>query len=332
LRAILILLLSSFLSGNFSSEYIEVTGKFEGKSRYPDIEVIEYFYPDGDSRDKKPYILTNIEKIYRKSQDSRDNELNKSKINEDKKTVEHSTKNREINITKKQEYKDKKVDRERQRVKKSYPKLVIIIDDVTFKYQLDAIKSLPYKVTPSIFPPNRMNFNSYKLARGLKHFLVHLPLESHSKKMNKMYKTIFIDDSYEKVKNRVLEIRKLFPNAKYINNHTGSKFTENYEASKRLYKLLLDNNFTFIDSKTSQRSKIGRISREYNKRYIQCNIFIDNKKDINYTLDRIKDGVQIAKRRGFAVIIGHPHTTTIEALRKAKDILKDVEVIYIDEL
>jgi len=74
-----------------------------------------------------------------------------------------------------------------------------------------------------------MNMYSYKLAIGLKHFMVHLPLESHSKQMNKIYKLIRVTDSKKKMEKRIEEIRKLFPNAKYINNHTGSKFTANYK-------------------------------------------------------------------------------------------------------
>ena len=40
----------------------------------------------------------------------------------------------------------------------------------------------------------------------------------------------------------------------------------------------------------------------------------------------------MAKRNGYAVIIGHPHKQTFKALKLATKYLKNVDVIYIDEL
>jgi len=211
-------------------------------------------------------------------------------------------------------------------------KLAIIIDDVSHKFQLKEIKSLPFKVTPSIFPPTKMNMYSYKLAIGLKHFMVHLPLESHSKQMNKIYKLIRVTDSKKKMEKRIEEIRKLFPNAKYINNHTGSKFTANYNASKKLYKILIKNGFIFVDSRTTYKTKIPKIAKEFNRRYLKSDLFMDNKIEVNAILHEIKTAIALAKRRGYAVIIGHPHPQTIQALKKAAKYLKQVKTVYIDEL
>ena len=212
------------------------------------------------------------------------------------------------------------------------PKLAIIIDDISHKYQLNLVKSLPFKVTPSIFPPNQMNKDSNNLARGLKHFMVHLPLESHSRAMNKMYKTLFTTDSNQKILNRVAEIKRLFPNVKYINNHTGSLFTSNYQKSKVLYKALIDNKITFIDSRTSKRSVIPKLAKEFNRRYYKNSNFIDNKIETYAILREIKRGIKMAKLYGSAIIIGHPHLQTFKALKMATKYLKKVNTVYIDEL
>ena len=211
-------------------------------------------------------------------------------------------------------------------------KLVIIIDDISHKYQLETIKKLPFKVTPSIFPPTKMNMQSFKLARGLKHFMVHLPLESNSRQMNKIYKIIHINDSKAKILKRVKEIRKYFPNAKYINNHTGSKFSANYKASKGLYKALIDNGFIFVDSRTSKNTKFKKIAKEYGKRYLKSDLFIDNKLSLSAIKQKIKEGVNLAKKRGYAVIIGHPHPQTLKALKQSAKLINSVKTVYIDEL
>ncbi len=217
-------------------------------------------------------------------------------------------------------------------VKSNRPKLVIIIDDISHKSQLNAIDALPYHITASIFPPSKLSMHSNNLAKGRKHYMVHLPMQSGSRQFNKMYKTLFVSDSEEKMKKRVKEIRELFPNDIFINNHTGSVFTSDYKAMKRLYGLLRANGFVFVDSRTTGRSSVKKICKEYKDLYIYRDIFLDNKQSISYIQSQLKKAVKIAKHRGYAIAIGHPHNATFRALAKSKNILKDVEVVYIDEL
>ena len=216
--------------------------------------------------------------------------------------------------------------------KHSGAKLVIIMDDISHRFQLNLLKQLHLKITPSIFPPNKMNMHSNRLSFGLKHFMVHLPLESRSRAMNKMHKTILTSNSNKQIIARVKEIRRLFPTAKYLNNHTGSKFSENYKKSKVLYKALIDNGFKFVDSKTTQKSKFKKIAREFGKRYVDNNIFLDDKVATADTLKQIRKGIALAKRKGFAIVICHPHPTTFKALREAKKYLNSVNLVYIDEV
>ena len=42
--------------------------------------------------------------------------------------------------------------------------------------------------------------------------------------------------------------------------------------------------------------------------------------------------VDIAKRKGYAIAIGHPHTNTLKVLINAKSLFRDVELVYIKEL
>ena len=238
--------------------------------------------------------------------------------------------------TKKVTHKKRKRKKHRslKRIRKKYskPKVVIIIDDISHKWQLNKLHSLPFKVTPSIFPPSKMNMNSHLLARGLKHYLVHLPLESKSKKLNSMYKTLFSYDSAKKIEQRVQEIRRLFPTARYVNNHTGSVFTQNYKASKRLYNALNKQGFIFVDSRTTKRSVIPKIAQQMHKRYLKSDLFIDNTLNTNTIMQQIKKGLQEARKRGYVVMIGHPHPQTFRALKRIAKDLKHYNVIYLDEL
>ena len=212
------------------------------------------------------------------------------------------------------------------------PKLAIIIDDVSKQSQMDAIKATGVKLTPSIFPPSELSMTSHRLAKGLKHYMIHLPMESGSKQFNTQYKTLLTSFTNKQVNKRVHELRQLFPNAKYINNHTGSVYTNNYKAMSKLYKSLRKEGFVFVDSRTIGSSKVRKIAHEFGDVYVARDIFIDNIHEISYIHNQLRKAVKMAKKKGYAIAIGHPHKITMEALASANEILKDVEIVYIDSI
>jgi polysaccharide deacetylase 2 family uncharacterized protein YibQ len=235
------------------------------------------------------------------------------------------------NKAKREKQKEQKPTQSRLQTGKK-PKLVIIIDDVSQPWQIRAIKALPYHITPSIFPPSQQAERSHLLARELKHFMIHLPMQSGNAGMNRMRGTLKVTDSHAAMQARAKEIRKLFPRGKFLNNHTGSVFTSNYKAMKKMYGYLKKEGFVFIDSRTSGKSKVKRIAKEYGDRYIVRDIFIDNTQSIPYIHKQLSKAVKVAQKRGFAIAIGHPHKATFKALASAKKLFGGVELVYIDEL
>ncbi|HEO99056.1 MAG: divergent polysaccharide deacetylase family protein [Campylobacterales bacterium] len=215
--------------------------------------------------------------------------------------------------------------------KSEKPKLVIIIDDVSSRSQLEQIRALGLKLTPSIFPPYSLSPSNQKLAEGLKHYMIHLPMES-GKVFDKQEKTLMVTDTPEMIEARVRELRSLFPAARFVNNHTGSVFTGHYPAMERLYQALLKEGFVFVDSRTIAGSKVPQIAKKYAQHYISRDIFIDNKHNVSYIHKQLKQAVKIAQKRGYAIAIGHPHEVTLQALASAGEILKEIEIVYIDEL
>jgi len=211
-------------------------------------------------------------------------------------------------------------------------KLVIIIDDVSNVRQLRQIQSLGIPVTPSIFPPSALSMKSHRLARGLKHYMIHLPMESGSRQFNRQYKTLKISFSRAQMEARMREIRKLFPTARYINNHTGSVFTSNSRAMSMLYGIMRKEGFVFIDSRTIGTTKVKKIAHAYGDAYVGRDVFIDNIQSVSAIHRALRKAVHIAKRKGYAIAIGHPHHTTMRALATANNIFRDVKVVYIDAL
>ncbi|HRN00165.1 MAG TPA: divergent polysaccharide deacetylase family protein, partial [Aliarcobacter cryaerophilus] len=113
---------------------------------------------------------------------------------------------------------------------KTKPKLVIIIDDVVSKTQKDKILNIGYPITMAFLPPNNGHKESAIIAQNLPFHMIHFPMQASKNFKNIEVNTLNISDSYETIEARVKQLRVLYPNTTYTNNHTGSVFTENYEA------------------------------------------------------------------------------------------------------
>jgi len=216
--------------------------------------------------------------------------------------------------------------------RKERPRLVIIIDDVHTQKQLHDIQHIGYPVTPSIFPPYTLSPHTPRLARNVVHYMIHLPMESGSAKFNTQSKTLMSGFSREQMEARMKELRRLFPRAHFINNHTGSVFTANETAMNRLYEAMRKEDFIFIDSRTSSRSKVGEIAHAHGDAYVARDIFLDNVQSIPAIHRQLKKAISLAKKHGYAIAIGHPHKETIAALKSAVPLLKGIDVVYVDEI
>ena len=215
---------------------------------------------------------------------------------------------------------------------KTKPKIAIIIDDVSSTKQKQAILDIGYNVTMAFLPPQKGHLNSAKIAQDLPVHMIHFPMQASPKFKSKERVTLNINDSYEKIESIVKRLRQQYPKVKYTNNHTGSVFTQNDEAMDKLFRALKKHNFIFVDSRTTAKSVAKKYAMKYEMPYIVRNTFIDNEKNYTYIQHQLKKAIKIAKKRGFAIAIGHPHSMTIKVLKESKHLLKDVEPIFINKL
>ena len=280
-----------------------------------------------DEKESKRKLLADLAKI--KTQ--KPQEQNQDRHKPAKPLIDKKVKKESI-ITKEDVPESKQYNRVMLSEKGAKPKLAIIIDDVSNRRQLSKIQATGLKITPSIFPPSKRSMTSHHLAKGLEHYMIHLPMESGSAQFNKQTKTLITTFSKEQIEARVKELRVLFPTARYINNHTGSVFTDNYAAMQTLYRALRKEGFVFVDSRTIASTKVPRITEEYGDAYVARDVFIDNEQLVPSIHRQLQKAVMIAKRRGYAIAIGHPHQITMKALSSAAAIFNEVELVYMDEL
>lgn len=177
----------------------------------------------------------------------------------------------------------------------SRAKLAIIIDDVGTDEQAQKIAALPVRVTPSIFPPEYQRKDTRSLARGFEHYAIHLPMEASSAKNNSA--TLRASDNYEKLRGVIAKLRADFPNAKFINNHTGSKFTADERAMQNLLRAMNEHGFLFIDSRTSPATKAKAAMNGLGMRYVHRDVFLDNQNSVAAVRKKLREAVRLLKNR-----------------------------------
>ena len=218
-------------------------------------------------------------------------------------------------------------------VKAGYkPRLVIIIDDVAYKHQADAIKSVNLKLTPSFFPATSAHPETPVLARRFSFYMIHLPMQALGGFKGAEIGTLTVDDDYEKIAKKLQSIKRDFPNLKYINNHTGSRFTSDAAAMDRLMRAMRDENLIFVDSKTTSPTKVYGAAKKYSMPYIARDVFLDHDGSKAAVRKQLKYAIELAKKRSYAIAIGHPHKNTLEVLQESAKLLQEVEVVYLKDL
>ncbi|MDR0761759.1 MAG: divergent polysaccharide deacetylase family protein [Campylobacteraceae bacterium] len=211
------------------------------------------------------------------------------------------------------------------------PKLAIIIDDVTFPKQVKKILSIPLNITPSFLPPKLETPFSEKLAKKCEFYMVHLPLEAVNFERPESV-TILVSDSYDEILEKLSRFKQQFPRAVYYNNHTGSKFTADLAAMRRLIDAMDELDLIFVDSRTIAQTKAPEIFAKQGRKLLQRDVFLDNEIEEKAIKAQLMVAVNKAKERGFAIAIGHPHDKTLDVIANSLEVLKDVEVVYLKDL
>lgn len=215
---------------------------------------------------------------------------------------------------------------------KKKPKMAIIMDDMAYPSQLESLHHLRLKITPSFFPYNLDNKLTPKMAAQEPFYMVHLPLEALYFYQSP-HRWIKVGEDKSEIREYIQQIKHDFPHLKFINNHTGSKFTASYEDMKNLIEILREYGIDFVDSRTTTQTKAGEIYAQMQRPLLSRGVFLDNKNNVEDILHQIQKAINKAKRDGYVIVICHPHKNTFEALKIAKkSLLSQVDLVYIKDI
>ncbi len=175
---------------------------------------------------------------------------------------------------------------------------------------------MPKAVSVAIFPnapDSQMMMN--KAHQQGREILIHLPMAPLSKQPLEK-DTLTPSMSAAEVKRIVDQAISNIPYAIGINNHMGSAMTSSLTGMENVMQAMNAHNLFFLDSMTIGNTKSVQAAQGTRVKVIKRNVFLDdvqNEAEIRHQFER---AIQLARKNGYAIAIGHPHPTTVKVLQQ----------------
>lgn len=196
-------------------------------------------------------------------------------------------------------------------------KIVIVIDD--FGYRNGRLVSqfmrLPFVVTYAIIPglPHSRDI-ARKLARSGKTMIVHMPMEAMERQVETNGYELRVGMSSTEIRSRVRKAMALLPQAVGMNNHMGSRATQDEGLLQVLCEELKAADWCFLDSRTIETTKAYSMAAANGLDAALNDTFLDSIEEPEAVRKKIRRLADLAEERGSAIGIGHPYQITLQAL------------------
>lgn len=196
------------------------------------------------------------------------------------------------------------------------PMIAIVIDDVGINQPRShrAIE-LTGRLTLAFLP---YGYNLPTLVESAKQngheVLVHLPTEPLSPDVDPGPNALLTSLSLPEIKRRIDWNLSQFDGYVGLNNHMGSRFTAWTPGMELLIKETKARGLLFLDSITSQDTVGFRLARSKGLPNAVRDVFLDHDQRPEAIARQLRRTEGVAKARGFAIAIGHPHDETLDEL------------------
>jgi polysaccharide deacetylase 2 family uncharacterized protein YibQ len=203
-------------------------------------------------------------------------------------------------------------------VPKSVPVIAVVIDDMG----LDRVNGQHMVDLPA---PLTLSFLTYAdnlatwvtKAREAGHeVMAHVPMEPLDRRENPGPKALTVSLSQDEVDKRMASLLDNWSGYVGINNHMGSKFTADKERMAVVIEALKARGLLWLDSKTTGSSVGADLARAAGVPSVERDVFLDNVQSEANVRKELAAAEEIARRRGTAIAIGHPHKVTVAVLKQ----------------
>ncbi len=204
-------------------------------------------------------------------------------------------------------------------VKAGQPMIAIVLDDLGLSHAM---------ARRAIELPGPLTLSFMTYAKGLRRFaadaraaghelMLHVPMEPSDESYDAGPKVLRNELSKGEIAQRLEWGLSRFEGYVGINNHMGSKFTASSRGVSQVMRELRARDLLFLDSVTSANSVAWKIAANNGVPVARRDVFLDHDwRDADSIKDQLAALERIARRRGYAVGIGHPHRLTLNILSK----------------
>jgi len=196
------------------------------------------------------------------------------------------------------------------------PLIAIVIDDMGLdRKRSNRVVHLPSPLTLAWLPYANDLPHQTKVARAAGHeLLVHIPMQPLGGDVDPGPNAMTVGLGDAELLRRLEQGLKSFDGYIGVNNHMGSRFTEDRAGMKLVLSELQRRGLMFLDSRTTGHSVAPGIADDLRLPNLGRDVFLDNDMTpaaVRASLSLLEN---VARRKGYAIAIGHPHDVTVDAL------------------
>ena len=208
--------------------------------------------------------------------------------------------------------------------REAYGKIAIIIDDMGVSARSKQLETMRGPLTLSYLPYANNLQERTRRARQYGHeLMVHMPMEAVDRSLDGGPRVLRDNLSPQEFDETLRWGLSQFRGYVGLNNHMGSRLTQDKKSLQRVMSMLKEQNLYFIDSKTISSSIAAQVAREEGVAHAERDVFLDHEISPDFIKRALKRLENIARRQGHAIAIGHPHKETINALNAWIPTLED---------
>ncbi len=215
------------------------------------------------------------------------------------------------------------------------PAIAIIIDDVGLSVpRTRRVIGLPLPITLSFLPYGNDVQSLADEARDAGHeIFLHLPMEPVGRQ-DPGPDALVSDLDRAELAVRTYMALNSFTGYTGINNHMGSRLTQDAGLMAEIMTYISARDVVFVDSLTSQQSLAYEVARAHGIATTRRDVFLDNDIDEAGIIGQLLQAEQIARRTGTAIAIAHPHEATLMVLQTWLESLEaeGIDVVPVSEI
>jgi hypothetical protein len=196
-------------------------------------------------------------------------------------------------------------------------RVALVIDDLgTSVEELHPLEGLGVPVTYSVLPYGDQTPEVVsELRQRRAEILLHLPMEPKNGE-DPGPGALLQGMSDEELKEKTLAALRAVPGAVGVNNHMGSKLSEEEGPMTAVLRVLAARGLFFLDSRTSAQTVGYKVARELGVPAAERQVFLDGDPTPEAIESQFQRLLALARTHGSAIAIGHPHPETLAALER----------------